>query len=84
MTKLKVKRTTFEADGVDEPCIIVSNDFAAVRISKCYHLIGEDSLFMTEFLDGEFNGQEEWVGDYDLLSDFDAVTLAKQYSAYLN
>lgn len=79
----KVTRTTFEADGVKEPCIVVSNDYAQVRISKYYHYVGSDTLNITEYIDGEFNSQEEWQGDYDLLSDFDAICLAKQYSAYL-
>lgn len=83
---MKVERTTFECEGIQEPCIMVSDDegFAQVRISKCHHYIGSDSLYMREILDGEFNGEDEWTGDFDMLSDDDAVRLAKEYSAYLN
>ena len=79
---IKVERTTFRVDGIDEPCIIVSNDFAKVRLSKCYHYIGADSLYLYEYLDGEYNSSEEWEGDYDLLTDADAVRLAKKFCVY--
>lgn len=43
---MKVERTTFECEGIHEPCIMVTSDsgYAQVRISKCYHYIGSDSL----------------------------------------
>lgn len=80
-----VKRTTFECDGIQEPCIIVmSNDeFVKVRISTCYHYFGRNSLFVTEFLDGEFNSEEVWRGDFDSITDDEAIEIAKKYSAYL-
>lgn len=84
MTKLKVKRTTYKVDGVNEPCILVGEGTVQVRIAKCYHLIGKDTLYLTEFLNGEFNAQEEWDGDYDSLSVHDARELAKKFSVYLN
>ena len=83
---MKVERTTFECEGIHEPCIMVSSDddFVKVRISKCHHYIGSDSLYMREILDGDFNSEEEWTGDFDILSDEDAIRLAKEYSVYLN
>lgn len=80
---MKVVRTKYKVDDMDEPCIIVGDDFAKVRISKCYHLIGKDTLNMTEFLDGEFNGSDEFTGDFDTLSDEDAIRLAREFSAYI-
>ena len=82
---MKVERTTFECEGIQVPCIMVSSDsgYAQVRISKCYHYIGDDTLYMREILDGEFNGEEEFRGDFDELTDEDAIRLAKDYSAYL-
>lgn len=83
---MKVERTTFECDGIQEPCIMVSNDdgHAKVRISRCYHYIGSDSLYMREILDGESNGEEEWRGNFDYLTDEDAIRIAKEFSAYIN
>ena len=83
MSDIKVKRTTYNVDGIQEPCIIVSNGCAEVRISKCYHLIGKNTLYMRESLDGEFNGFDEFVGDFDSLTDVEAIRLAKEFSAYL-
>lgn len=83
MSNLEVNRTTFKVEGVDEPCIIVSNGYTEVRISKCYHFMGRDSLYMRESLGSEYNNEEEWVGEFDLLSDYDAIELAKQFSVYL-
>ena len=85
MSDVKVKRTTYNVDGFQEPCIIVSNGCAEVRISKCYHLIGENTLYMRETLgmDGEFNAFDEFVGDFDTLTDAEAIRLAKEFSAYL-
>lgn len=80
---MKVERTTFEVEGVNEPCILVSDGYTEVRISKCHHIIGRDSLYLAEFLDGDFNGMDEWNGDFDDLRDKDAIRLAKAYSVYL-
>ena len=58
---MKVQRTTFYYEGIQEPCILVTSDseYAQVRISKCYHYIGSDSLYVREILDGEFNSEDE-------------------------
>lgn len=83
---MKVERTTFECEGIQEPCIIVTSysGYAQVRISKCYHYIGYDSLYVSEILDGEFNGGDEYRGDFDELTDEDAIRIAKEFSAYIN
>lgn len=83
---MKVQRTTFNCEGIQEPCIIVASDseYAQVRISKCYHYIGSDSLYVREILDGEFNSEDEWTGDFDELTDEDAIRIAKKFSAYIN
>lgn len=88
---MKVKRTTFETEGTQEPCIIVSNDDESVqvRISTCYHYIGSDTLYLREEIDGDYNSEDEiyfpdFCDELDDITDDDAITLAKQYSAYLN
>lgn len=83
---MKVERTTFECEGIQEPCIMVISDsgYTQVRISKCYHLVGSDSLCVREILDGEFNAEDELTGDFDELTDEDAIRIAKEFSAYIN
>lgn len=83
---IKVERTTFSVEGTNEPCIIVSNHdgFVKVRISKCHHYLGRDTLYMREEIDGEYNASDEFKGDYDLLTDKDAIRLAREFSAYIN
>lgn len=83
MKQLKVQRTTFQVEGTDEPCIIVGSEFAYVRISTMYHYIGRNNLYVAEFVDGQYNGSDELVGDFDRLSDDDARRIAKEYSAYV-
>ena len=86
MSQLTVKRTTFEPKGYagcDEPCIIVGNDDAYVRISKCYHYIGSDTLYVAEVLDGMVNSMDEINGDYDFLTDDDARDIARRHSVYI-
>ena len=81
---IKVTRTTFEVDGTREKCIIVSNDCGVeVRFSKMYYYLKSHGLYVCEFIDGEYNNSEEWVGDFDKLSDNDAIKLAKDFSIYL-
>ena len=80
---MEVKRTTFEVEGCQEPCIIVDNGFCQVRISKCYHLIGGNTLYVREILDGEYNGEDEITGDFDSLTEADAIRIAKANSAYI-
>lgn len=81
-----VERTTFECEGIQEPCIMVTSDsgYAQVRISKCYHYVGSDILYVREILDGEFNGEDVCRGDFDDLTDDDAILIAKEFSAYIN
>ena len=78
------EKTTYLVEGVQEPCFEVSDGFTMVRIAKMYHYLGGDTLEMTEFLDGQWNGSEEWKGDFDSLTERDAIRLVKEYSAYLN
>lgn len=82
---MKVERTTFECEGIHEPCIMVtsSDGYTQVRISKCYHYIGKNSLYVREILDGEFNKEDELIGDFDNLTNVDAMRIAKEYSVYL-
>ena len=83
---MKVQRTTFYCEGIQEPCILVTSDseYAQVRSSKCYHYIGADSLYVREILDGDLNSEDEWTGDFDELTDEDAIDIAKKFSAYIN
>lgn len=84
MENIKVTRTTYMVEGMNEPCIEVSDGFTMVRISKCYHYIGKDALYLTEYFDGDFNNKEEWKGDFDRLTDGEAVSLAKRFSIYIS
>ena len=81
---LTVKKTTYKVDGCKEPCFEVSNGYAMVRIAKYYHLLGRDTLILSEYLDGKWNGEEEWSLDFDSLTKADAKEIAKEYSAYLS
>ena len=83
MEAIEINRTTYNVEGSCEPCIDVSNGYTMVRISKCYHYIGKDSLYLTEYLDGEFNAREEVEGDFDSLTGNDVLSLAKKFSVYL-
>lgn len=80
---IEVKKTTYEVEGCEEPCFEVTDGFTMVRIAKMYHYIGNDTLIITEFLDGDFNSSDEWTGDFDALSKADAKRLAQKYSVYL-
>lgn len=83
---MKTKKTTFEVEGCIEPCFEVSSDdgFVLVRIHPCYHLTGSNSLYVSEYLDGDFNSREEIRGDFEELDTFSAQELAEQMSVYLN
>ncbi len=81
---MKAKRTTFEVDGIKEPCIEVGEESCKVRISKFYHYIGKDTLLVAVFADGELNSKEEVKGDYDSLTFADAIRIAKETSAYVH
>lgn len=82
---MKVERTKFLVEGIQEPCIIVSNEDGSVkvRISTCYHYLGKNSLYVREIIDDEFNAEDELTGDFKKLTDSDAIRIAKKFSAYL-
>lgn len=82
---MKVTRTTFKVGNDAEPCIIVSNNSGSVkvRISTFYHLVGENTLMMKEYVNGEANNTEEYEGDFETLTDDYAIELALEFSAYL-
>lgn len=78
-----IKKTTYEVEGSIEPCFEVTCGSAMVRIAKCYHYLGSDTIKMTEFLDGEFNGSDEYKGDFDTLNNAGAHLLAKEFSSHI-
>lgn len=83
---MKVERTTFECEGIKEPCIMVSNEDGSVkvRISTCYHYLGKNSLYVREIIDDEFNAEDEFTGNFKELTDEDAIRIAREFSAYIN
>lgn len=82
--ELKVKKGTYEPEeGCVEPCIIVTNGWCEIRIAKCYHYFGGNTLFVTEFHNGEFNSQQEINGDFNTLTKQEALRIAKSCSAYI-
>lgn len=81
---MKAIKTTYKVDGCTEPCWVVgSSDKTFVRISKFYHLIGRHTILVREYVDGEFNSEEEVTGDFDSLTTQDVVRIAKQHSVYI-
>lgn len=80
---LEVKKTTFEVEGTTQECFIVTDGFSKVRICKCYHLYSHNTIFVTEWIEGDFNSEDEWDYDFDMLDEEDAVEIAKKYSIYL-
>lgn len=81
---IEVKKTIYTVDGCQEPCFEVSDGYTMVRIAKMYHHIGRNTLAISEYLDGEWNGSDEWEGDFDSLTESDAKALALSYSVYFN
>ena len=81
---IEVKKTTYNVEGIEEPCYEVTDGFTMVRIAKMYHYIGNDTLVVSEYLYGEFNGTEEIVGDFDSLSETYVKRIAHEQSAYLS
>lgn len=81
---IEVKKTTYEVDGIQESCFEVSNGYCMVRIAKMYHYLGKNTLILTEYLDGEWNAEDELTGDYDTLTESDAKQLARKFSAYIS
>ena len=82
-TMIEVKKTTYDAEGIEEPCYEVTDGFTMIRIAKVYHYIGKDTLEVSEYLDGEFNGSEEIGGDFDTLTEDGAKRIALELCAYL-
>lgn len=82
---MKVIKTTFDCDGIKEPCIIVASDDDSlqVRISTCYHYFGNNSLFVREIIDGDYNREDEIKGDFNKLTPSKAKSIAQRYSIYL-
>lgn len=84
---MKVEKTTFEVYGTQEPCFLVSSDdnFVQVRISTCYHYIGHNNIFVREYVDGEFNSEDEWCNFHGIkeMTEKDALDVAKKFSAYI-
>ena len=79
---LEAKKTTYMVDGCEEPCWEVSNGYTMVRIAKYYHYIGDDTMILTEYLDGEWNNQEEWSESFDSLYE-KLNRLEEAYQCYL-
>lgn len=80
---LEAKKTTYLVDGCEEPCWEVSNGYTIVRIAPFYHYIGHDTIMLSEYLDGEFNSDEEWDYDFGELNQNNVLRLAKRFSVYL-
>lgn len=83
MNELKVKKTTYKVDGCEEPCWEVTNGYTMVRIAPFYHYIRHDTIMLSEYMDGEFNSDEEWDYDFGELNQNDVLRLVKQFSVYL-
>lgn len=81
---LTVKKTTYTVQGSVEPCFEVTNGYAMVRIAPYYHYRGSDELIITEYLDGEWNDEDVWSGNFNTLTEDKAIQIAKSYSVYLN
>lgn len=80
---LEIKKTTYMVEGCEEPCWEVSNGYTMVRISKLYRLVGRPTILLTEYLGGDWNGNEEFEAYFDGLDEFFAERMAKQFSVYL-
>lgn len=81
---MKATKTTYMVEGCKEPCWEVTDGFSMVRISPFYHYVGRDTLLVSEYIDGDFNSEEEINGDFASLTASDAVRIAKENCAYLN
>lgn len=81
--EITAKKTHYCVEGFDEPCFEVSNGFVTIRIAPYYHYIGANTLMVTEYIDGDYNSSEELRGDFQSLTEADAIRIAKEYSAYL-
>lgn len=81
--ELTVKKTTYTVQGSVEPCFEVTNGYAMVRIAPRYYYVGSDDLLVTEYLDGEWNDEDIWPGDFDTLTEKEAIRIARSFSVYL-
>ena len=84
---MKAIKTTYKVDGCTEPCWVVLSVGVKVRIAKFYHYIGKNTLIVSEIFDENgkelINSEEEINGDFDSLTAEDAVSIAKNNSAYI-
>lgn len=80
---IEVKKTTYTVEGCDEPCWEVCNGYTMIRISPLYRIAGRPSILLTEYLDGEWNGNEEFDEEFDGVDAWFAEHLAKQFSCYI-
>lgn len=83
---MKIERTTFEVDGCTEPCIEVTSsgsDYAMVRIHPCYHLIGNNTVYATEYCDGAFNSQDEYDFEFEELTRNQIMHIAREQSIHI-
>ena len=80
---LEVKKTTYEVEGIQEPCYEVTDGYTLVRIATMYHYWGRNAIIIKEYLDGEYNSSDEWVGDFKKLTPAKAKEIALKYSVYL-
>lgn len=80
---MKVERTDYLVQGYPEPCFEISNNDVLVRIATCYHYIGSNTLYVTEYINGELNSEEEIKGDFEALTEKDAKRIALENSVYL-
>lgn len=80
---IEVKKTTYKVQGCKEKCWEITNGSIMVRIAKLYHLIGRDTIVLTEYNNGNYQNDEEWDIDFDTITKSDALRIAKQFSIYL-
>lgn len=80
---IEVKKTTYKVQGCEEKCWEITNGSIMVRIAKLYHLIGRDTIVLTEYDNGNYQNDEEWDIDFDTITKSDALRIAKQFSIYL-
>lgn len=77
-------RTNVFLDGCKVPAIIVDGlNGCFLRFTPCYHLVGNNTTYVTEFADGDFNHREELNIDFDNLTIREALRIAPRLSAYL-
>lgn len=81
--EIKIKKTTYEVENSIEPCFEVSNGYCLIRIAPFYHLMSKTTILITEYLDGDFQSQEEWDIEFDYLDEYKAMEIAKEYSLYI-